>query len=101
NFNGSTFNPTDPANLPANSADRKVDVTQLSGLLGTTFGANWGLTFHYRYYDYDNTSKRIEFPGYVRFHAVWEPIARIAVPYSYTKDDLGAELTWDMSTTTN
>ncbi len=96
NFNGSTFNPTDPANLPARSADRKVDVTQLSTLLGTTFGANWGLTFHYRYYDYDNTSEEIEFPGYVRFHAVWEPIPRVAFPFSYTKQNYGAEIGWDL-----
>ncbi len=97
NFNGSTFNPTDPANLPARSADRKVDVLQFGGLLGTTFGANWGLTFHYRYYDYDNGSSRIEFPGYARFHAVWEDIGRVTVPYSYKKQNYGAEIGWDFA----
>ena len=97
NFNGSTFNPTDPGNLPARSADRKVDVTQLSTLFGTTFGPSWGLTFHYRYYDYDNKSPEIEFPGYVRFHAVWEPIARVAAAYSYKKQNAGAEIGWDFA----
>ena len=101
NFNGSTFNPTDPANLPARSADRKVDVTQLSGQLGTTFGPRWGLTFHYRYYDYDNRSEEIEFPGYVRFHAVWEPIARVTAPCSYKKQNYGAEVGWDFARSTH
>jgi MtrB/PioB family decaheme-associated outer membrane protein len=101
NFNGSTFNPTDRANLPASSADRKVDVTSLNASLGTTFGASWGLTFHYRYYDYDNSSERIVFPGYVRFHGVWEDIPRITVPYAYSKQNFGAELGWDFARATH
>jgi MtrB/PioB family decaheme-associated outer membrane protein len=101
NFNGSTFDPTNPANLPTRSADRQVDVTQLNAQLGTTFGESWGLTFHYRYYDYDNTSERIEFPGYVRYHGVWEEIGRIAVPYSYTRQNYGAEIGWDFARSTH
>lgn len=101
NFDHSTFDPTNPANLPADRADEKVKVLAINADAGTRFAEDWGLTFRYRYYDYDNQSKRIEFPGYVRFHAVWEDIARITVPYSYSKDDIGAELTWDMSTTAN
>ena len=100
NFNGAKFDPTNPANLPARSADRKVDVTQLSTLFGTTFGPSIGLTFHYRYYDYDNKSHEIEFPGYVRFHAVWEPIARVTAAYSYKKQNYGAELGWDLARST-
>lgn len=95
-FNGATFNPTNPANLPARSADREVDATSLNAQLGTTFAGRWGLTFRYRYYDYDNQSERIEFPGYVRFHSVWEPIARVTVPFSYTRQNYGAELGWDL-----
>lgn len=97
---GGRFDPTNPANLPASSADRKVDVTSLSALAGTRFADKLGLTFHYRYYDYDNKSPAIELPGYVRFHAVWEEIARVAFPYSYTKQNAGAELGWDLSTAT-
>lgn len=101
NFNGSSFNPTDPANLPARSADREVDVTSLNALLGTTFGKRLGLSFHYRYYDYDNSSEEIEFPGYVRFHSVWEDIPRIARPPSYTKQNYGVELGWDFARATH
>jgi MtrB/PioB family decaheme-associated outer membrane protein len=101
NFDGSTFDPTNPANLPAQKADGEVKVLAINADAGTRFAEDWGLTFRYRYYDYDNNSKRIEFPGYVRYHAVWEEIARVTVPYSYSKDDIGAELTWDMNSTSN
>jgi MtrB/PioB family decaheme-associated outer membrane protein len=100
-FDGSTFNPRDRANLPAGSADRKVDVTALNGLLGTTFGRQWDLTFRFRSYDYDNRSKEIEFPGYVRFHAVWEPIARVTAPFSYKRQNYGAELGRDFAHSTH
>jgi MtrB/PioB family decaheme-associated outer membrane protein len=94
--NGSTFDATDPANLPERTADREVQVLAFNGDAGTRFGDDVTLTFRYRYYDYDNQSKRIEFPGYVRYHAVWEEIGRVTVPYAYTREDLGAELTWDI-----
>jgi MtrB/PioB family decaheme-associated outer membrane protein len=97
---GSTFDPTNPANLPTSNPDLEVDVLNLNAQAGTRFGDNWGLTFRYRLYDYDNQSRREEFPGYVRFHAVWEPIARITVPSSYTVQDLGAELGWDLARST-
>jgi MtrB/PioB family decaheme-associated outer membrane protein len=98
NFNGSTFDPTNPANLPARNADNKVDVTNVTAQAGTDIGENFDLSFRYRYYDYDNSSKRIEFPGYVRYHGVWEDIARVNVPYSYTRDDISGEFGWNMGT---
>jgi MtrB/PioB family decaheme-associated outer membrane protein len=98
---GATFDPTNPTNLPVRNADTEVDVLSFSGDTGTRLGEDWSLTFRYRYYDYDNQSPRVEFPGYVRFHAVWEEVPRITVPYAYTKQDLGAELAWDVTATTN
>jgi MtrB/PioB family decaheme-associated outer membrane protein len=96
NFNGSTFDPTNPANLPERNADNKVDVTTFTAQAGTDLGESFDLSFRYRFYDYDNQSKRIEFPGYVRFHGVWEDIARVNVPYGYTREDASAELGWDI-----
>ncbi|MEZ5332282.1 MAG: MtrB/PioB family outer membrane beta-barrel protein [Thermoanaerobaculia bacterium] len=98
---GATFQATDVTALPVRNADTQVDVLSLSGDAGTAFGEDWSLTFHARYYDYSNDSPRIEFPGYVRYHAVWEEIARVTVPYAYTKQNLGAELAWDVTDTTN
>jgi MtrB/PioB family decaheme-associated outer membrane protein len=94
-FDHATFDATDVNKLPVRNADNKVNVTNLSAQAGGHLGKNVDLAFRYRMYDYDNSSKRIEFPGYVRFHAVWEEIARITVPYGYTKTDMGTELGWN------
>ncbi len=101
NFNGSAFDPTNPANLPEAHADNKVDVTAITGNAGTKLGDRFDLSFHYRFYDYNNKSKRIEFPGYVRFQAVWEPIERITVPYAYTRQDVGADFAWNLTSNTD
>ncbi len=99
-FNGGTFDPTNPANLPVRSADRKINTTALNGDLGTRFGQSLDLTFRYRYYDLANKGSRVEFPGYVRFDSVWEAIPRVTVPYAYTKQDASAELGWDLARAT-
>jgi MtrB/PioB family decaheme-associated outer membrane protein len=99
--NGTLFDPTNPANLPVRQANQKVDTTEGSAQLGTHFAQGWDLSFRYRYYDYDDKSDRVEFPGYVRFHAVWEPIGRITVPVNYTVQNAGAELGWDVLSNTH
>jgi MtrB/PioB family decaheme-associated outer membrane protein len=99
--NGSTFDPTNPANLPVRKADTEVRVANVSAQTGTRFGAGakqpFSLVFRYRYYDYDDRSPRVEFPGYVRFQSVWEAIGRVTVPFSYRKQNVGAELGWDLA----
>jgi MtrB/PioB family decaheme-associated outer membrane protein len=100
NFNGSAFNPTNASSLPVRTAGRKTDATALNADLGTRFGQSLDLTFRYRYYDLDNKAPRISFPGYVRYDAVWEAIGRITVPYSYKRQNAGAELGWDLARAT-
>jgi len=94
--NGTLFDPTNPANLPVRSANQVVDTTEGSAHLGTHFAAGWDLSFRYRYFDYDDKSDRVEFPGYVRYNAVWEPLGRVTVPNLYTVQNAGAELGWDV-----
>lgn len=94
---GQTFDPTDPANLPARNFDGKVDVLNVNAGVGARFGDRLGLDFRFRHYDYDNSSRRLTFPGYVRYHGVWEAIGRINVPYAYTRQDLEAELGYDLA----
>jgi MtrB/PioB family decaheme-associated outer membrane protein len=100
-FDGSTFDPTNPANLPARNADNEVQVLNLAADVGTRFAEDFDLGFRYRYYDYDNQSRRIAFPGYVRFHGVWEEIGRISVPYAYTRETAGVDLDWKMTSTSS
>ncbi|HVS01877.1 MAG TPA: MtrB/PioB family decaheme-associated outer membrane protein [Thermoanaerobaculia bacterium] len=100
-FDGSPFDPTDPANLPARNADNEVTVLNLAADVGTTFADRFDLDFRYRYYDYDNDSRRIAFPGYVRFHGVWEEIGRISVPYAYRRESAAVELGWEINPTSD
>jgi hypothetical protein len=76
-------------------------VLKISANAGTELGEDWDLTLRLRSYDYDNTSPRVEFPGYVRLDAVWEAFALLTVPYDYTKDNFAVELGWDASDTTH
>ncbi|MEO8197117.1 MAG: MtrB/PioB family outer membrane beta-barrel protein, partial [Thermoanaerobaculia bacterium] len=96
NFNESTFAATDLGALPTAKADEQVDVLSFSGSANGKLGKAFTLGFKARYYDYDNRSSRIEFPGYVRFHGVWEDIGRVTVPYAYTVADFGADLGWNI-----
>ena len=95
-FDHSTFAATDPGALPTSNADTKVDVLSFNGSANGKLGDAFTLGFKVRYYDYDNGSPRIEFPGYVRFQAVWESVGRVTVPYSYTVQDLGADIGWNL-----
>ena len=97
---GQEFIPAAGGGLPVSSADREVEVMRVAGNAGRKLGENFDLTLRYRTYDYDTGGRRLEFPGYVRMDAVWEPIPLLTVPYAYTKDNLGIELDWDVSDNT-
>ena len=98
--NGTKFDPTSLSSLPARSFDGKVANTSLTASAGTRFGQSFDFTLRYRYFDYDDKSPRIEFPGYIRFDAVWEAIARLSVPYSYKRQNTSAELGWNVAPST-
>lgn len=86
------FNAWDRANLPTNSVDAKVD-TSLYNVQLTSRPADFvHLKARYRYYEYDNKTGIIEFPGYVRFDAVWEPGTVENEPTSYKKKTAGLDL---------
>src|SRR5262249_45070016 len=97
--NGSKFDPTNPANLPARSLNGKVNTTSFTGNAGNRFGP-FDLTLRYRYYDYADKTPRLESRGSVRSQAVGEAIGRINAPYSYPRQNAGAELGWQVHPTT-
>jgi hypothetical protein len=89
------------APLPITHLDGKIDTTALNASFRTRFGSNLRFNARYRYYDNDNKTPRTEFPGHVRFDAVWEDIGRITVPFGYSDEfcvgeinHLGANLKW-------
>jgi MtrB/PioB family decaheme-associated outer membrane protein len=96
---GQSFNAAS-GGLPINRADLEVDVTKFAASTGTSLGDAFDLTFRYSSYDYDNTSRRVEFPGWVRLDAVWESPALLTVPYDYTRDRFSAELAWELTDAT-
>ena len=93
---GAPFDATNPANLPAKTADAEAKVLNANARFGLELGDRGDLTFHYLFQDYDNRSPRIEFPGYVRYDAVWEEIGRITVPYAWSKQDVGIDFGWQL-----
>ncbi len=99
-LSGNTFQAAS-AGLPVDRADNKAEVFNLSANAGTELGEDWTLTLRYRFYDYDNTSPRIVFPGYVRLDERWNDDRLITVPYSYRRDNFSVELGWDATSTTN
>ena len=94
------FRADDPNNLPAQSLDGRIDVTNVSLFFTSRPISELGLTARYRVYDLSNKTDRIEFPGYVRFDAVWESIPRINVPYEYRRTQADATASWDFGPVT-
>ena len=96
----SPFRADDPANLPQSSLDGEIDVSTLSLFFTSRPTRALGFTARYRVYDLSNDTNRIEFPGYVRFDAVWEEIPRISVPYSYKRTQADAIVSYDIGPAT-
>lgn len=93
-FDGAAFDATLPGNLPQANVDMEVDVLNVVANAKARFGEAFDLGFRFRYYDYDNGSGRIEIPGYVRYHGVWEAIGRVNVASSYSIETYGADFGW-------
>jgi MtrB/PioB family decaheme-associated outer membrane protein len=98
---GAMFDPTLASNLPVSSADAEVDVLNFDVNVSKEFFDDLSLKLLYRYYDYDNQTPRTVFDGFVVFHSTWTAEPRITVPYAFTRDDLGAELDWEVTDRTN
>lgn len=93
---GAPFAASNPANFPYGSADRESTMTKLALAYGVRFGDGWQADVKYDSLDYSDDSRRLSFPGYVRFEAVWEPIGRITVPFSWTRDTVSFNLDKDL-----
>ncbi len=96
----SPLNASDPASLPVSSFDGKI-ATFTGGL---SFASRplpgLGINARYRVYSMNNKSERVEFPGYVRFDAVWEDIPRITVPYESSTQRGDLAVTYDLGPVT-
>ncbi|HEU5248921.1 MAG TPA: MtrB/PioB family outer membrane beta-barrel protein, partial [Thermoanaerobaculia bacterium] len=86
---------TDVNSLPEQSLDGEINVISQSYFFSSRPIPKLGFTARYRIYDLNNDTQRIEFPGYVRFDAVWEEIPRISVPYAYKVNRGDATVSYD------
>lgn len=86
---------TDINSLPERSLDGEINVVSQSYFFSSRPIPKLGFTARYRIYDLNNDTQRIEFPGYVRFDAVWEDIPRISVPYEYKINRGDATVSYD------
>jgi MtrB/PioB family decaheme-associated outer membrane protein len=96
----SPFKADDPANLPARSLDGKIDIGSLSLAFTSRPMPNLGFSARLRIYDLSNKTQQIDFPGYVRFDAVWEAIPRVNVPYGYKRTQGDATVSYDFGPVT-
>lgn len=92
---GAPFLAADPANQPYATAGRESEMLKLVASYGGRFGDGWQVGARFDYQDYSDDSDRLEFEGYVRYHAVWEEIARLTVPFSWTRQILSANVDKD------
>lgn len=94
--------PTQLEALPERSLDGKVNTFTQDHLLSSKLTKKLAFNAHYRYYDYDNDSRQIEFPGYAAVgESFWRTnIAGLPIenePVSYLRRKLGAEAAWEIT----
>ncbi len=89
-------NASDPACLPISRADLKVK-TALYNLVLTSRPVDFlRAKAKIRYYERDNDSDLVEFPGYVRYDSSWSNGTIVTEPVSYDRLTAGVDFTFDV-----
>ena len=96
------FDTTDPANLPARTANAAIDTRNLQVRVSTKPASDLGLTAQYRFYNLDNHSGAFVIPGVVREDAEWRvpltPGATMGpLPIAYGKHTASLATAWDLN----
>jgi MtrB/PioB family decaheme-associated outer membrane protein len=90
------FDASSLSSLPAKDADAKVN-NYLANFLLTSRPLDFmHAKARFRYYEYDNDTDVIYFPGYVRTDAVWVDDQVHNLPVSYNKLTTGVDLGFDV-----
>src|SRR5262245_12870314 len=88
------------AALPAQSLNGNINTLLLNNVITTQITSDLKFKASYRYYNYDNGTPEIRFADWVMndavsakaFFAAFAPVQSISI--SYTKQNIGSELTW-------
>jgi len=81
-------------NLPANSLNAAKTRLAMNYTLASHPLPNLSVTAHYRDYDYMNDTRSLLFSGYVQADLSISNLARRSLPYSFNRQNVGAEATW-------
>lgn len=92
---GAVNNLTSTSSLPAQSLDGQVDVTSLNAFFSARPADKLTFIARLRYYDLDNGTPQISFPGYVRYDGYWNAVPRISVPYGYKNTRMEVLVAYD------
>lgn len=98
-FFGGAFDASDPDNLPRKDVDAEADTTTVQmGLFSRPFEF-LHLKGQFRYFEYDNDTETIQFPGYVRVDSIWVDTAVENRPTSFRRmkalGEIGFDFKWD------
>jgi len=96
------FDMTDPANLPARSANAAINTQNVQIRVTTKPAPDLSLTAQYRFYNLDNRSGAFRVPGVVREDAEWRvpgnPSAFFGpLPIAYDKHSASLTAAWDLN----
>ena len=110
---GECASPSTTACLPKSSLDGGVNTTLYNALLTSRPLNFMNLKAKYRYYDYDNKTESITFPGYVQYDGAWRPSIQLYgstggtdstqfenIPTGYKKTTAGIDLGFGVATAT-
>lgn len=90
------LNAWDRSALPTSNVNADVFTQMYNVALSSEPEHYMHVNAKYRYYQYDNNTDTIEFPGYVRFDAVWEPEEESNLNTGYNKHTVNLSVGLDV-----
>jgi MtrB/PioB family decaheme-associated outer membrane protein len=93
--------PSDPACLPISSADLEVKTSLYNVVLTSRPVDFLRAKAKLRYYERDNDSGSVTFPGYVPYDSSWNEETVVTEPVSYDRLTTGIDLTFDVARRTD
>ncbi|MFC1886511.1 MtrB/PioB family outer membrane beta-barrel protein [Thermodesulfobacteriota bacterium] len=91
------FDATDPVNLPQANVDAKVDTALYYLKLISNPTKKLRITGNFRYFEYDNDTEQVRFPGYVNNDDFFNPTEISNSPVSYRHLTAGTEGSWKLT----
>ncbi|MBI4520331.1 MAG: MtrB/PioB family decaheme-associated outer membrane protein [Gemmatimonadetes bacterium] len=82
--------------LPATSADARIATTLFNSALTTRPVPGLSLSLRYRFYERNNETPSLVFPGYVRTDQTVAAVARRNLPLAYSRQNASLDASWQI-----